>query len=276
MKTRAIESLFARFGAGLSELGFDAMGEIIYAGAIPAPPQRNTDRKQKDIREGRIPQEDGDAHLSIKYSKAKDYTDPAAFNPVDLADPMSVYKNQMSIDRVHRFIRTWDASAASAHDCVRLPSFVSKTNTGAGIWADTAYRSKKNDAFLADCMFRSQIHRKKQKGRPMPAHRPTNARRSVIREPVEHVFATLSHRIGLVNPARARPKIGSANLGCNFIRRIGLRGEARPHEGNELLPTAQTGRQSALPGATGACTAAQGRIVKASNFRAWVAMGGVN
>lgn len=74
--------------------------------------------------------------------------DPNAFKPVDLAIPMFGYKNHIGIDRAHGLIRTWDASAANAHDGARLPDVVSKDNTGSGVWADTAYRSKKNEAFF--------------------------------------------------------------------------------------------------------------------------------
>lgn len=74
----------------------------------------------------------------------------------------------IGIDRIHGLIRTWDASAANAHDGARLPDVVSRDNTGSGVWADTAYRSKKNEAFLAKGMFTSHIHQNKPPRRPMP------------------------------------------------------------------------------------------------------------
>ena len=42
-------------------------------------------------------------------------------------------------------------------------------NTAVGVWADTAYRSKKNEAWLANNAMRSCIHRKKPRRRPMSA-----------------------------------------------------------------------------------------------------------
>ena len=247
VKAGAIDSLFTRFDAALTERGFVAMGgQIIDATVVPAPRQRNSDGEKKDIREGRIPedwkdrpaklrQKDRDARWSIRYSKAKvkDDADPASFKPVDLAVPIFGYKNHVGIDRAHRFIRTWDASAANAHDGARLPALISKANTGSSVWADTAYRSKKNEAFLADGMFSSQIHRKKPKGRPMPAHiARANGKRSVIRAAVEHVFAAQKHRMGLVvrtiGMARARLKIGMANLAYNFTRLAWLEGRSAP------------------------------------------------
>jgi hypothetical protein len=59
-------------------------------------------------------------------AKVKEGADPKAFKPVDLAIPVFGYENNIGIDRTHGLIRTWDASAANAHDGARLPDVVSK------------------------------------------------------------------------------------------------------------------------------------------------------
>ena len=188
-----------------------------------------------EAKPAKLRQKDRDARWSVKYSKAKvkDGADPKAFKPVDLAIPMFGYKNHIGIDRAHGLIRTWDASAANAHDGARLPEVVSSNNTGSGVWADTAYRSKKNEAFLAQGMFTSHIHQKKPPRRPMPERiARANAKRSVIRSAVEHVFAGQKHRMGLIvrtiGYARARIKIGMANLAYNFQRLAWLEGRTAP------------------------------------------------
>jgi IS5 family transposase len=179
-------------------------------------------------------QKDRDARWSVKYTKAKvkEGADPTAFKPVDLAIPMFGCKNHIGIDRAHGLIRTWDASAANAHDGARLPDVVSKDNTGSGVWADTAYRSKKNEAFLARGMFTSHIRQKKPPRQPMPeCIAKANAKRSAVRSAVEHVFAGQKHRMGLVartSLARARIKIGMANLAYNFQRLAWLEGRIAP------------------------------------------------
>lgn len=171
----------------------------------------------------------------MKYSKAKvkEGADPKAFKPVDLAIPMFGYKNHIGIDRAHGLIRTWDASAANAHDGARLPDLISTSNTGSGVWADTAYRSKKNEAFLERGMFKSHIHQRKPHRRAMPGRvARANAKRSAIRSAVEHVFAGQKHRMGLIvrtiGIARARIKIGMANLAYNFQRLAWLEGRTAP------------------------------------------------
>jgi hypothetical protein len=56
---------------------------------------------------------------------------------------------------------------AARHDGALLPDLIDKDNTASDVWADTAYRSKANEKHLADNGLRSQIHRKKPKGKPM-------------------------------------------------------------------------------------------------------------
>lgn len=146
---------------------------------MPAPRQRNTEDDKAAIKDGRIPegwkpakarQKDRDARWTVKYTKAKvkEGAAPGAPKPVDLAIPMFGYKNHVGIDRAHGLIRTWETSAANAHDGARLPNLVSRDNTASGVRADTAYRSKKNEAFLAKGMFTSNIHQKKPRGQAMP------------------------------------------------------------------------------------------------------------
>ena len=51
----------------------------------------------------------------------------------------------------------------------RLADLIDGENTASDIWADTAYRSEKNEAMLAARGLVSRIHRKKPKGKPMAA-----------------------------------------------------------------------------------------------------------
>lgn len=139
------------------------------------------------------------------------------------------YKNHIGIDCRHGLIRTGDASAANAHDGARLPDLVSRGNTASGVWADTAYRSQKNEAFLAKGAFVSNIHQKRLPRRPLLERiARTNPRRPKVRAPVEHVFAGQKHRMGLIvriiGIAHARIKISMANLAYDFQRLAWLEG----------------------------------------------------
>ena len=95
------------------------------------------------------------------------------------------------------------------------------------MWADTAYRSKANEKYLADNGLRSQIHRKKPPGRPMPLNvARANGAKSKVRSAVEHVFAHQKGPMGLVvrtiGLARATVKIGLANIVYNMRRAVWL------------------------------------------------------
>ena len=146
---------------------------------------------------------------------------------VDLAIPEFGYQNHISADRRHRLIRRWLVTDAAAHAGKRLADLLDPGNTAAGVWADTGYRSGKNEDLLRQRMLKSHSHRKKPVGRPMPARTArANATKSAIRAHIEHIFAEQKHRMGLfvrtIGLARATTKIGLANLAYNMRRLLWL------------------------------------------------------
>jgi IS5 family transposase len=95
------------------------------------------------------------------------------------------------------------------------------------VWANTAYRSKANEAHLASNGFRSRIHRKKPLGKPMARNvARANGEKSKVPAAVEHVFAQQKGPMGLVvrtiGLSRAQMKIGLANLTYNMNRAVWL------------------------------------------------------
>jgi IS5 family transposase len=233
-QARAVDNLFARFDKHLTKAGYLAMGgQIVDATIVAAPKQRNSDAEKADIKAGKVPdewqkkpaklrQKDRDARWTVKFSKAK-ADEEGKTKQRDIAVPAFGYKNHASIDRRHGFIRGWNVTGASAWDGAQLRNVLDKNNTGSTVWADTAYRSKKNEAWLDKNGYVSDIHHKKPKGRPMSeAMARANGRRSKIRAFVEHVFAQQKSRMGLfvrtIGIARACTKIGMANLAYNLTR----------------------------------------------------------
>ena len=220
--------------------GYIAMsGQIVDASLIAAPRQRNTQAEKRAIKEGRIPedwkdkpaklrQKDRDARWTVKFTKAKPKEDGST-PPLDLAIPVFGYQNHISIDCGFGFVRKWAATDAAAYEGARLrEGLLDKTNTASGVWADTAYRSAANEAFMEKHGFTSRVHRKKPKGRAMPgAIRRANNAKSKIRARVEHVFAAQKDRMDLfirtIGIARATTKIGMANLVYNIKRLLCLR-----------------------------------------------------
>jgi transposase, IS5 family len=240
---RAIEVLFARFDAALRAAGFLAMGgQIVDASIVACPKQRTTDEEKRDIKAGRIPedwrnrpaklaQKDRDARWTVKWSKGKPAEDGSV--RLDIAVPAFGYKNHVGIDRRHGLIRAWTVTDAAHYDGALLPALLDRTNTASDVWADTSYRSKANEQHLADHGLRSRIHRKKPRGKPMPKRiAQANGRKSKVRAGVEHVFAHQKGPMGLVvrtiGIARARVKIGLANLVFNMKRMVWLTGRPAP------------------------------------------------
>ena len=211
-------------------------GQLVDASIVAAPKQRNTQAEKQAIKEGRVPedwqakpaklrQKDRDARWTVKTTKAKPREGETPM--VDLAIPAFGYQNHISADRRHRLIRRWLVTDAAAHAGARLADLLDPGNTASGVWADTGYRSKKNEDLLRRRMLVSHIHRKKPAGRPMPERTArANARKSAVRAHIEHVFAEQKARMGLfvrtIGLARATTKIGLANLVYNMRRLLWL------------------------------------------------------
>jgi len=242
-KAGAIQRLFDLFDRQLREAGYLAMsGQLVDASIVAAPKQRNSKAEKQAIKEGRIPedwktrpaklrQKDRDARWTVKYTKAKPVEDGR--KQVDLAIPAFGYRNHISTDRRHRLIRKWLVTDAAAHEGSRLGDLLDPANTASMVWADSGYRSKRNEALLRDRMLVSRIHRKKPPCRPMPARTAkANAKKSAVRAQIEHIFAEQKARMGLfvrtIGIARATTKIGLANLVHNMRRLIWLERQIAP------------------------------------------------
>jgi len=234
IKAKALDRLFGNLDQAISDAGYRAMGgQIIDATLVAAPKQRNTEDEKAAIKGGQIPedwknkpaklrQKDRDARWTVKFSKARPKEDGTP--QTDIAIPTFGYKNHISIDRRYGIIRRSLVTDAAAADGARLrEGLIDPNNTASPVWADTAYRSKANEDFLASIGKVSRIHRKKPKGRPMAkATARANAAKSKIRARVEHVFAQQKDRMGLfirtIGKARAEAMITLVNMAYNMKR----------------------------------------------------------
>jgi transposase, IS5 family len=194
--------------------------------ATPTRRKKRSRRIPEDwqAKPAKLRQKDRDARWTLVFGKARLREDGTKH--AGIAIPAFGYKSHASIDRRHGFIRKWDVTDASRHDGRMLRrGLLDGTNTGTTVWADSAYRSSANEAFMERHGFRSQVHHRKPKGRPMPPHiRRGNASRSSVRAAIEHVFAHQKGPMALcirtISIARAPVKIGLANLTYNIRRLI--------------------------------------------------------
>lgn len=236
-ETGTLKRVMKAFDWQLQKKGYIPMaGQIIDASLVPAPKQRNTEGEQQAIKAGKTAQEiwpdepakaaqkDTEARWTLKIGGKQRFRADGTPLPL-IALPVFGYKTHISIDRRFGFIRAAAVTSAAHADGRMLPHLIDRHNTSSAVWADTAYRSQRNEAWLADRMLTSHIHRKKPKGKPMPrATANANAAKSAIRAKVEHVFAHQKNRFGLfirtIGLLRAEAKLTLANLAYNFDRLI--------------------------------------------------------
>jgi IS5 family transposase len=230
----ALDLVFADFDRQLKDRGYLAMGgQIVDATLVAAPKQRNTAPEKDAIKAGktadeiwpdepaRAAQKDTDARWTLKFVKAR----PDGRPGIDIAIPSFGYKSSVSICRTFGFIRKCKVTDGARFDGRMLRDVVTSDNTASDVWADTAYRSQANEAWLKRQSRVSRIHRKKPRGKPMPERAAkANAAKSKVRARVEHVFARQKDQMGLfirtIGLKRAEAKITLANLAYNMHRLI--------------------------------------------------------
>jgi transposase, IS5 family len=218
-----IDKLFERFGQQLEAKGYIARGgQIVDASIVPAPTQRNSRQENEAIKAGQTP-EDWEKKPAKNAQKDKD----ARWTKKHGTSYFG-YKNHVGVDKAHKLIRKWAASDASPHDSQKLDDLLDAANTGKQVWADSAYRSAEIEAKLKAKGFKSRIHRRAARNRPLSDRQEAaNTTRSKVRARVEHVFGHQQNSMGgklvrTIGMVRARFKIGMMNLAYNMRRLVQL------------------------------------------------------
>ena len=222
-KAGLIAKLFVLFNQHLEAKGYIARGgQIVDATIVSAPTQHNSRGENEAIKAGKTP-EGWQEKPAKNAQKDKD----ARWTKKD-DQSFYGYKNHIGIDRTHKLIRRYAETDASVHDSQKLDDVLDKSNTGAEVWADSAYRSAEIEAKLKTKGYKSRVHRRARRNRPLSRREQAgNTTRSRVRARVEHVFGhqhtsmggTIVRTIGIV---RARAKIGLMNLVYNISRLVQL------------------------------------------------------
>lgn len=217
----AIEQLFDIFAQQLNAKGFIAQGgQMVDASIIQAPKQRNTRDENKHVKAGKTPegweeksakhsQKDQDARWTKKHGKS-----------------YFGYKNHVNADAKHKLIRRYTVTNASVHDSKEFEGLLDQGNTSRDTFADSAYRSAETEAKLKLKGYRSRIHRRGARGRPLSeCQQRANQKKSKTRARVEHVFGAQEMAPGgrlvrTIGIARAKAKIGLQNLVYNMRRQV--------------------------------------------------------
>ena len=229
-QTGVIEALFNDFDRHLKQNGYLAMGgQIIDATIVPVPKNRNTREENEAIKAGEMPkgwenqpakrrQKDRDARWTKKHGRSH-----------------YGYKNHLSIDRRHKFVRRYTVSDAARHDSQEFDAVLDRANTSRDVWADSAYRSAETEEKLAEQHFRSRIHRRAKRNHGLSEREEKgNTTRSKVRARVEHVFGVIKRLWGFnkvryrglqKNATRAFTALALSNI---FMCRNRLMAQVRP------------------------------------------------
>jgi hypothetical protein len=159
---------------------------------------------------------------------------------------------------LHRF-RKWTTTDAAAPDGARLEEVLDRTNTASEVFANTAYRSAKNEDMLARRGFVSRIHRKKPPGKPMPERtRLANAQKSKLRSAIEHRSGAGQDRRGQSRLQHAPLPLAADQIRARIGEAVGVRAPNRslkspftrqqPPKQLKSTPQAAPSRQKAVPG----------------------------
>jgi transposase, IS5 family len=132
-KAGLIEKLFDRFDQHLAAKGYMARGgQIVDATIVPVPTQRNSRDENEAVKAGRIPQEwynkpaklrqkDRDARWTKRHGRS-----------------FFGYKNHVNADAKHKLIRRYEVTDAAVHDSQKLDELLTKGNTSADVFGDSA------------------------------------------------------------------------------------------------------------------------------------------
>ena len=218
-KADVIDELFEKFEGFLRDQGLEARGgQIIDATLVPVPKQRNCREENSDIKADRLPNgwnENPDRlqqkDLNARWVKKNGVSHYG-------------YKNSISIDAEHGFIRRYAVTPGNIHDSQMLPMLLDPENQDDFVWADSAYSGECFEDLLRLGGFECYIHEKGTRNHPLSeVAKERNRIKSAIRACVEHVFGCITTSMGgkltrKIGLERNKAWWGLKNLTFNFLR----------------------------------------------------------
>src|SRR5262249_37967174 len=171
-----IERLFDGFDQHLAAKGSIARGgQMVDATIVPVPTQRNSRDENEAVKAGRIPEEwdNKPAKLRQKDRDAR-WTKRHGRN-------FFGYKNHVNADAKHKLIRRYEVTDAAVHDSQKLDELLTKSNTSADVFGDSAYRWSAIEERLHAGGFKSRIHVRATRKREPQQKQNSRPRRARVR-----------------------------------------------------------------------------------------------
>ena len=220
------EVLFKRFHGQLAAKGLAAKGgQMVDATFIEVPKSRNSREDNAKLKAGEIP-EDWKKEDAATVNKVRQKDTDARWTKKNNETHFG-FKNHVNVDAEHKMIREFEVTAASVHDSQVFDELLDQSKDENGnkraVFADSAYRSKEQEARLEVVGIESQVCEKGSRGHPLTEEqKAANHQKSKTRSRIEHVFGAQAqmggHLVRTIGIARARVKIALMNLAYNMRR----------------------------------------------------------
>ena len=209
-----IDKLFALFNKQLESKNLiTKTGCIVDASFVEVPRQRNTRDENKEIKNGKIPenwdnpkkisQKDTDARWTMKRNIAH-----------------YGYKNHIKIDKDSKIITRFSITAANVHDSIEIDKLIDENDKE--LYADAGYIGTENK--LPENVLKHICAKGYRYKKLTDNDKEQNRIKSKIRCRVEHVFGTMKTamnnalKIRSIGIKRAVFLVGLANLVYNILR----------------------------------------------------------
>jgi len=219
LKTKhVLDAVFYRFVEKLEKQGIiTRSGSIADATFVDVPKQRNTKEENKDIKEGKTPEEwEKEENRHMKAQKDVD-----ARWTTKNKERHYGYKNHVKIDKKSKIITKYRTTGADVHDSQELKGLIEKKKDRR-LYGDSAYTGEEVQSCIPQTI-QNRIHEKGYRNRPLTkTQKRINRAKSKIRARIEHVFGAMTHYGGIfirtIGLARARTQVGLLNLTYNLSR----------------------------------------------------------
>jgi len=223
-KTKTLDTVFYRFVEQLEGKGIiTRSGSIVDATFVDVPRQRNTKEENKEINEGKTPQEW--EKEENRHKKAQKDVD--ARWATKNKERHFGYKNHVKIDKRSKIITRYGVTSAEVHDSQELKNLIEKEKDRR-LYGDSAYTGEEVQGCIPRGIL-NRIHEKGYRNRPLTkTQKRNNTAKSRIRARVEHVFGRMKQYGGIfirsIGRTRAEIQIGLLNLTYNLTRYAYLMG----------------------------------------------------
>jgi IS5 family transposase len=223
-ESKVLDTVFYRFIRQMEEKEIIThSGSIVDATFIEVPRQRNTRKENRELQEGKIPEEwqkkknrhklrqkDTDARWITK-NKERHYG----------------YKDHVKVDKKSKIITRYRVTSAEVHDSQELKNLI-EAKKDKILYGDSAYTGKEVQKYIPQKIL-NRIHEKGYRNRPLTkTQKRDNTKKSRIRARVEHVFGRMNHFGGIIirtiGMARAQIQIALLNLTYNMSRYVYIMG----------------------------------------------------